>query len=217
MNTRMKKIISLVLAVVLAMLCTLSLSSCSVPKLEDVYDRVVELIEASYEINAIFYGVGMPVYRSNSEYVQIKHLYYDFDQTEYYEYVTEYAKYPSEDAVMRAAEKVYAKDFLEKILSVSAFTGYAIEDGIGGTLVSRARYVEDNTWFCQSTDPSNTHYTAMRVYDYSTMQVHSLGRSDACTVTMDSWLESSPSTVQNVEIYLIQQDGVWYLDSFTGA
>lgn len=220
-NTRiaknMKKIISFVLAATLLSLCAVSFSSCAVPALEDVYDRVVSLVEASYEINAIFYGVGMPVYQSDSEYVQNKHLYYDYNQTEYYEYVTEYAKYPSEDAVMRAAQKVYSKGFLEDVLAVSAFTGYAIEDGIGGTLIARARYVEDNDWFCQSTDPTNTRYTAMRVYDYSTMQVHSLGRSDACTVTMESWLEATPSQVQTVEIYLIQQDGEWFLDSFTGA
>lgn len=213
----MKKVISFTLCLCLLALSMLGFSSCAAPALEDVYDRVVTLIEGSHEVNAIFYGVGMPVYDADSEYVKIKHLYYDFDQTESYEYVTEYAKYPSETEVMRAAEKVYSKGFLEDVLSVSAFTGYAVEDGIGGSLVSRARYIEDNSWFCQSTDPSNTRYTAMRVYDYSTMQVHSLGRSDACTVTIDSWLENTPSQIDTIEIYLVLQDGEWFLDSFTGA
>lgn len=213
----MKKIITFTLALLLLVMLPMSLSSCAAPALEDIYDRVVELVEGSYEVNSVFYGVGLPVLRADSEYAELNRVYYDFAQSESYEYVSPYAKFLSEDEIMAAARRVYGESMLQNVLSVSAFTGYAIEDGIGGSMVSRARYIIQNNRFCQSTKESDVRYTAIRIYDYSTMQVHSLGRSDACSVTMDSYLESDPSAIDNIELYLILQNGEWYLDSFTGA
>jgi hypothetical protein len=63
----------------------------------------------------------------------------------------------------------------------------------------------------------NILFTSMRIYDYSTMQVRSLGREDACAVTMDSWLPEDPEKIVNVELILVLQDGQWFLDSFAGA
>ncbi len=213
----MKKSITLLLSLCMLLSLPLSLSSCASPALEDIYDRVVELVEGSYEINSVFYGVGLPVWRADSEYAEINHVYYDFAQYESYEYVSPYSKFITEEEIMNAARRVYGRNMVDNVLSVSAFTGYAIEDSIGGSVVSRARYILQNNHFCKSTKESDVRYTEIRIYDYSTMQVHSLGRSDACSVTMDSYLESDPSNIDNIELYLILQDGEWYLDSFTGA
>ena len=54
----------------------------------------------------------------------------------------------------------------------------------------------------------------MRVYDFSTMQVRSLGKTDRCVVTIDSWLEDEPENVENIEILITLQNGQWYLDNF---
>lgn len=57
---------------IVAALFTPALVSCSkAPELGDIYDRVVSLIEASYEINVIFFGDGLPTYpRVTSVYDQ---------------------------------------------------------------------------------------------------------------------------------------------------
>ena len=188
----------------------------TVPKTDELYDRVVELIEASYELNTVFYGAGLPVHKTDSAYADFSHLYFDFQYLGDYEIVTEYAKFLSEDEIKSAAEKVYSKDYLNDVLYKTAFDGYAIEDGAGGAVVGVSRYYENEGYFWQAKN-HKVFYTAMRIYDYSTMQVHALGRGDACVVTMDSWLEDTPEKVENVEIPLVLQDGKWFLDNFTGG
>lgn len=56
----MKKTVLTLLAVTL--LCPLCLGSCGAPEVPEIHDRVVGLVEASYEINEIFFGEGLPTY-----------------------------------------------------------------------------------------------------------------------------------------------------------
>ena len=192
-------------------------TSCSrAPALEDVYDRVVELVEASYDLNTVFYGAGLPVYKTDSEYADFTHMYYDFSHKGTYEYVTPRAKFLSEDQIRQAAEKVYSKDYLENVIYPATFVGYAIDDGMGDAAFAYARYMEEYGSFYQSTR-SESYISGRRVYDFSTMQVVKPSKADACYVTMLSWLEDSPEAVTSVRLRLIlQDDGLWYLDSFTG-
>ncbi|MBQ7336510.1 MAG: hypothetical protein IJW92_08575 [Clostridia bacterium] len=213
----MKKTIVFLLAILLAVASCFSFVGCAAaPAVEDIYDRVVELIEASYEVNTVLYGPGLPVYQTDSEYANIKYMYYDFDEKGYYEYVTEYSKFASADQILAAAAKVYSAQYIDEVLSVALFTGYTSDDGQGGSIYGMARYLEDETWIYQSTE-DNILYTAMRIYDYSTMQVISLGSSEACKVSMVSWLEDSPQETEVIELRLVLQNGEWYFDSFTGA
>ena len=65
----MKKFISLFLAVLLLML---SVTSCGrKPKMEEIKPRMIELIEASYEINDIFFGEGLDRVDFEEEYEKI--------------------------------------------------------------------------------------------------------------------------------------------------
>ena len=213
----MKKIVVTVLAVLMLISLIPTVSGCaSVPAVEEIYDRVVFLVEESYELNALFYGCGLPVWEEDSEYVDFMHLYYGLNSAQSYEMITQNAKFYSVDEIKQAAEKVYSKDYLNDVLYKTAFDGYAIEDGAGGAVVGVSRYYENEGYFWQAKN-HKVFYTAMRIYDYSTMQVHALGRGDACVVTMDSWLEDTPEKVENVEIPLVLQDGKWFLDNFTGG
>ena len=210
----MKKIISLLLLLVTLALSCVSLTGCAAPKVEEIYDRVVYLVEASYEVNTMLYGNGLPVYHADSEYAQIKHIYFNFADVGMYEYVTEQAKCFTFEQIQSKARKIYSEACLESLFEF-CFTGYATNDGSGHMVIDRARYREDQTWIFQST-AENNFACEMRFYDYSTMKVNSLGRRDACSVSMDSWLVSSPNKVETVEIYLVLQDGEWLLDSVTG-
>lgn len=213
----MKKIVVTVLTVLMLISLIPTVSGCaSVPAVEEIYDRVVFLVEESYELNALFYGCGLPVWEEDSEYVEFMHLYYGLNSAQSYEMITQNAKFYSVDEIKQAAEKIYSKDYLNDVLYKTAFDGYAIEDGAGGAVVGVSRYYENEGYFWQAKN-HKVFYTAMRIYDYSTMQVHALGRGDACVVTMDSWLEDTPEKVENVEIPLVLQDGKWFLDNFTGG
>lgn len=57
----MKRIVACILVLIIT---AVPLGSCSgkPPALEEIYDRVVFLIEQSHEINEIFFGAGLPTY-----------------------------------------------------------------------------------------------------------------------------------------------------------
>ena len=52
------KITLRILSLLLCLLMLLPLSACGTPSLDEVKGRFTELIEASYEINDIFFGAG---------------------------------------------------------------------------------------------------------------------------------------------------------------
>lgn len=209
-----KKMIAGVLAVVILVVSgVLLFQHNSAPRVEDIYDRMVYLIESSQEVNALIYGCGLPVWEDDSEYVEFMHVYYGLEPARHYEIVTPNAKYFSVNQMKEAIEKIYSKEYLDEVIYRSIFDGYAIEDGVGGSVVGVARYYEEGNYLWQSKE-FKTFYTGMRVYDYSTMQVRSLGKTDRCVVTLNSWLEDSPDQVETVEILIALQDGEWYLDNF---
>ena len=209
-----KKIIAAALVVVvLAASAALLFRFNSTPEIEDIYDRMVYLIESSHEVNTLIYGCGLPVWEDDSEYVEFMHVYYGLDPARDYEIVMPNAKYFSVNQMKEEIEKIYSKEYLDEVIYRSIFDGYAIEDGIGGSVVGVARYYEEGNYLWQSKD-FKTFYTGMRVYDYSTMQIRSLGKADRCVVTIDSWLEDTPDQIETVEILITLQDGEWYLDNF---
>ena len=209
-----KKLIAASLAIVILVVSgVLLFQHNNAPKIEDVYDRMVYLIEASQEVNALIYGCGVPVWEDDSEYVEFMHVYYGLDPARDYEIVMPNAKYLSVQQMKEAIEEIYTKEYLDEVIYRSIFDGYAIENGAGGAVVGVARYYEEGAYLWQSKD-FKTYYTGMRVYDYSTMQVHSLGKTDRCVITVNSWLEDTPDQIETVEILIALQDGEWYLDNF---
>ena len=209
-----KKMIAGALAVVILVVSgVLLFQHNSAPRVEDIYDRMVYLIESSQEVNALIYGCGLPVWEDDSEYVEFMHVYYGLEPAQHYEIVTPNAKYFSVNQMKEEIEKIYSKEYLDEVIYRSIFDGYAIEDGVGGSVIGVARYYEEGNYLWQSKE-FKTFYTGMRVYDYSTMQVRSLGKTDRCVVTLNSWLEDSPDQIETVEILIALQDGEWYLDNF---
>ena len=209
-----KKMIAGALAVVILVVSgVLLFQHNSAPRVEDIYDRMVYLIESSQEVNALIYGCGLPVWEDDSEYVEFMHVYYGLEPAQHYEIVTPNAKYFSVNQMKEAIEKIYSKEYLDEVIYRSIFDGYAIEDGVGGSVIGVARYYEEGNYLWQSKE-FKTFYTGMRVYDYSSMQVRSLGKTDRCVVTLNSWLEDSPDQIETVEILIALQDGEWYLDNF---
>ncbi|MBQ7347438.1 MAG: hypothetical protein IJW55_05725 [Clostridia bacterium] len=213
-----KRIFTVILSLCLMLGSSVCFTGCSrAPKVEDIYDRVVELIEASYELNTVFYGEGLPVYESDSVYADYTHMYYGFTYAGDYEIVSDYTKFASVDEIKAAAEKVYSTAYLEDVLYPSAFDGYAIDDGTGGSAYAYSRYVDDGMWIYRSVHDKNYLQNGTRVYDYSTMKIVSPSNGEACYVSIESYLLSDPANISTDPIRLVlQDDGQWYLDSFTG-
>ena len=140
----MKRICSLLLALTLVTGALLSFGGCSSsPRVEDVYDRVVELVEASYELNTVFYGAGLPVYEADSLYAEFSNMYYGFEYEGSHESVTPYSKFATVQQIRDAAELVYSKEYLEEVIYPTLFDGYVIP-GMGEVKI--ARYLEDDEW-----------------------------------------------------------------------
>ena len=210
-----KKIVAGALAiVVLAVSCVLLFQCNAAPRIEDIYDRMVYLIESSQEVNSLIYGCGLPVWEDDSEYVSFMHVYYGLDPAEHYEIVMPNAKYHTVQDMKDAIEKIYSKEYLDEVIYTAIFDGFAISDSIGGSVVGVARYYEEGLYLWQSKEFRVKPYEGMRIYDYSTMKVQSLGKTDRCVITVDSWLEDTPDQVETVEILIALQDGQWYLDNF---
>ena len=216
----MKKILLLLLSCCMLFGYTVTFSSCAskAPDVEEIYDRAVELIEASYEINTVIYGAGLPVYRADSEYAKFTYLYFGSPYAGKYEIVTEYSKFSGVDEWKAAASKVYSADYLNEVLIPYLFEGYMTSNGIGGAAMFEARYLEEDGKFYQLANEENDLLgdSGMRIYDYSTMRVVKPSTDEICFLEIDSWLENSPDRILKNEIRLVLRDGEWFLDSFTG-
>ena len=171
MNTFSKRLSRLAL-LLLAAAMLLALASCSrrAPSTGEIYDRVVELVENAHALNTVFYGAGLPVHETDSEYAEIMQIYRDDPQKGIYEAVSERAMFHSELQIRAAAEKVYSKAYLEQVIYPAIFTGYAISDASGKPYFANGRYFEDGEWIYQYTGEKVTASVRL-IYCFAEMKV----------------------------------------------
>jgi len=215
-----RKIIVLVVCLSLALLLGTGglVYYLQIPTVDEVYDRVVELVESSYRLNTVLYGEGLPVYAEDSTYAEIQHLYFGTSVPLGYEVVAEqYALYGSVDEIKAAAEQIYSKRYLEEIVYPAVFDGLAVQDGMGGVAYSHAKIYPENDKLYRDRDATVYLKNGLRMYDYSTMKVVYPSTPKHVIVTMNSWLPNNPSKIDVIKLHLrLQDDGLWYLDSFSG-
>ena len=213
----MKRTVCCLLLICFLAATPVSLAACRrAPSVDDLRADVVALVEASYEINEVFYGAGLPVLDRNSEEYADLYAYYAPATAQSYDIVdVAHAKFTSIDAIKSAASRVYSPDLLESNLYVNAFTGYAIE-GINSTVIaSDALYTEDADYFYQSASRTNYLTRGVKIFDYDTMQVVRPSSSDAVYLTMDAWYVSNPTEHFSARIRLVSTPNGWRLDSLT--
>ena len=208
----MKKIIVALLALVIL---TVSLVSCSSkpPALNEVKDELVALVEASYEINDIFFGEGLATYERGGKFDKEYHLYDENDaEYAYYEYVTQDSEYIFTEQIKWAAQKVYTADYLKGVYTM-AFDGYA-DENTGE--VATARYLDAGGWLVKyafgETDPFNI-LPGKRVYDFDTMEIVKPSTANYLNVATDSYLEGEEGEILRITLrFKLTEDG-WRLDS----
>ena len=203
-------------ALSLLLVLALSLASCGAPELESVKPRFAELIEASYELNEIFFGAGLETYARDGEFAT-EHRIYDDVSSGYdnYELVKENLKYFDAQAIMEAAEKVYSADYLDGIYTM-AFDGYA--DSTTG-VVTTARYLMDGTKLLRYSYGNEDSFDILRGkqrrYDLDSMKITRPSRANFVSLSIDSYLIGDEDNILNVTLRFVLQDGEWYLDSPT--
>ncbi len=209
MKNKCKRFLCLCFSILILLTSLVTMSSCSPnpPDIELVYDRLVELIEKSHEVNVIMFGCGLPVYERGNEEDKLIHRYYGVAE-DGREFVSEYAKFENIEDIKAAALEVYSEDYCNSVFE-SLFTGYA-SDQIAGSILP-ARYSEDEKWMYQ-----NSHVeplvTGTRVYDYASMNIVSPSSNKMIKVEIKSYAEDRPEEWVTVDLSFVYENGNWYLD-----
>lgn len=205
-----KKLICKIFASVicLSLLCSvLCLTSCSKkPKIDDVYDRFVELIEESKELNVLFFGAGVPVYEKDSLISDRREVYFAYTKSNF-DIVMENSKYDSIEMIKKKAESVYSTNYLNAIYE-TAFDGVLYDGG------SFLRFYSEGDKFYQNSG-INIYELEDRIYDYSTMKIVRPSNSERVNVEIESYVASNPDARRIITIAFQNENGVWYLDGPT--
>ncbi|MBP3667074.1 MAG: hypothetical protein J6K29_08485 [Clostridia bacterium] len=204
----MKRIL-LILLIVLIML----MASCCdasrepAPELDTVYDRLVQVIEASHEVNVLLFGAGLPVYPRGDAEDELVHRYYGVTDNGR-EFVTPYAKYGSIAEMQSAIAAVYSVEYRESLYE-SLFTGYAANEM---SVAMPARFYEDERFLYMSkyVDPL---VEGVRVYDYASMAIVDYSHASRLRVSIRSYTEDRPEEWKTVYLSFVFENGDWYLDS----
>lgn len=206
---RVKRISALLLTVALLLGGVFVFSSCSsrAPEIEDVYDRVVYLIENAAEVNTVLFGEGLPVFSSGSEESELLNLYY-MSSKDGREYVKPYAMYENIDEIKEKAELVYGGEYL-KSLYESTFTGYAISEV--EDVVLPARYSEDANWIYQNSTVTGL-ITGHRSYNYATMRIVSPSSAKYMRIEIESYSDDATDSPITDTLSFVYENGNWYLD-----
>lgn len=207
----MKRILTLLLAVLMLAGSVMGLASCSAsepaPDIDQVYDRLVQVIEASHEVNVLLFGAGLPVYPRGDAEDELVHRYYGVADNGQ-QFVTPYAKYTSIAEMQAAIAAVYSTEYRESLYE-SLFTGFAADEM---SVVMPARFSEDERFLYMSkyVDPL---VDGVRVYDYASMEIISYSHSSRLRVSVNSYTEDRPEEWKRVYLSFVYENGDWYLDS----
>lgn len=211
----MKRWICILLIAVGVVLPLAGCGGCSsrAPALEEVYDRVVELVEKSYRLNTVFYGAGLPVYDKSSP------VYAEFYANNTSAYVREYSVvdprcgFFSVESLKEAAAEVWSPDLLEEQVYPAAFDGLMAVIGTASA-TAPARFQEDSeNLYCLDTAKEEARVAL--IFDYATMKIVKPSNATRVLLTMDAWEENKPEARFSFRLTIVNVDGVWLLDKLT--
>lgn len=208
-----KKISAAVFALLILLV---SCVSCGTAKMsEEEAEAIVKpLIEASHELNVIFFGEGLPAATdeelaadtSANAAVRIQASNYSYAPVSYS------SKYQTEAELREATEKVFSKSYSNEIYDrvfVGFSTEYDDEAGIDSVTVY-ARYIE-NYGILTVAKSIDIMYKG-RQYDYSTLKVEKSGKY-YILITIDTI--SPDNEVIPAKLQIVKESNTWRLNSPT--
>ena len=201
-----------IIAIVSACLIMMSaLVSCGVDYTdEEIIKEAKALIDASYEINEIYFGKGLPISAEDSE--EAKNFAaengLELENVQYLPVDAE-SEYKSIDDIKEKTAKVYSDSYCEYLYSM-AFEGYSTDDG---TAAVYAKYMEDESGILTARIDLAENPLPERTYDYESMVVTEK-KEDRASIKMDSYLDGEKED-KSVTFTFVKEDGVWKLDTPT--
>ncbi len=181
-----------------------ALASCGNPYDDsEVVSAAAELIEASYEINGIYFGEGLP-YDEKDGLSDIRNYYK----------VAEDSPYATEADLRDATLAVYSEQYA-LFLFEKAFTGYSVDFGeadADSTEIVLARYLTDGEHFLVRRVADAEKLELKRTYDTENIKVVS-GKRSGVTVSVPSFLDGVPDA--DVELTVVKTENGWRLDTPT--
>ncbi|MBE6588266.1 MAG: hypothetical protein E7647_07630 [Ruminococcaceae bacterium] len=202
------KLLSLALAFVIIASMTVS---CGVEYTdEEVKEAAKKLIEASFEMNDIFFGAGLPISAHDSEEAKKFAESNDLDlKNIQFLPVTEESPYFSIEDIKEACAKVYSAEYCEYLYSM-AFEGYSTDDGTSAVF---AKYMEDESGVLTARIDLADNKLPERTYDFATMKVKER-KKDSVMVEMESYLDGKKEKGTITFTLVMSEDG-WRLDTPT--
>ncbi len=193
--------------VVIAALVLVSFSSCT-PKYDEevVISEAQRLIEASLEMNKIFFGEGLPYDQSEADEIlkEIEGKEYDIDASlSRYIAVSEDSPYKSEWELRELIREIYSEEYA-KVIEKRGFEGY--DAGV------YARYLEDEGTLKINIKDAREGNKSVRTYDYSTLTIAKMKRGYVIVKVL-SLLDGVESDI--LEIKIVLEENGWRLDTPT--
>ena len=195
-----------ILAFFLVLALSLPMMSCAVnaPDISEVKERFVYLIVESKELNVVFFGTGLPVYRRGEAISDRKMVYFD-DELTGYDRVMENTDYLTIDEIKASAELVFSKDYLSDFYE-SAFDGI-----MTGSSSAYVRFYDDTDWLYQNVN-ATVFALSERIYDYSTMTIIDPSSDTYVNISVESYSLADP-TRRTVYLSFVFENGNWFLDT----
>lgn len=198
-----KRIICVSIAIIICLSTVISMTSCGqLPDIEPLMNRFIYLIEESKEINAIFFGVGLPVFKRGGALEERLGIYYS-DNLPAYNTITYNSPYFTENQIKEKAEGLFSKQYLDRIYE-GAF------DGIINSGSTYMRFYELEGKIYQSVAATDFELSE-RIYDYSTMTVVKPSNNEYINVTVETYTLKDTKRVE-ITLSFVFERGDWYLD-----
>ena len=196
----------LLLCVTLFALTACGGSGLSAAEMKDTFRA---LTEASYEINDIYYGEGLPFVRNESVMAYLTGTAQGTDGFKVsYMPVADGAAYTTEADIRKATKAVYSPAMCE-ILFGLGFTGFSTADD---ERVAFARYIEQDGVLTVRVDLAEDAIAMGRTYDFDSMEVL-IDEENRVRAEFQSYMNGEPSDV--VRITIVNTADGWRLDSPT--
>jgi len=208
----MKK--SLILAAVAALLApalALALCSCGASGLsnDEIRNTFRSLVEASYPLNDVYYGDGLPYERNDSVMAYLAGVSADTDGFKVsYMPVAEDSPYKSEAEIREATKAVFSDEMCELLFALG-FEGMSTAED---ETIAFARYIEQQEILTVRVDLAGDAIPMGRTFDFDAMTVIA-DEPDRIRASFPSSIDGKKSV--DVRITIINTPEGWRLDSPT--
>ena len=207
----MKRILSFLL---LTVILTLSLASCGGSGLSEAEMSEIfrSLTEASYALNEVYYGEGLPYREDEALMKQLTGVASDAKNFRVsYMPVAENAPFTSEVAIREETKKIFSDAMCEYLFTL-AFDGMTTGDETGKETISHARYIEKDGVLTVRIDLAEDAIPMGRTYDFSAITVIA-DEATRIKASFPSFMNGEKSV--DVRLTIVQTPDGWRLDSPT--